>query len=528
MGNLSISNIVSNISADATMGVQMTGDLQDHFGSLLSTVGNQISNTNTVAKSNADLGASTSGVKTSDVTSEAYDRESSKVVSKIDTREESSVDNDAVKEAVEEAVGEIKEAVKEQLGVTDEDIENAMATLGLTDMDLITDKGLAQLSTELLGVESPAELLMNEEFQNLLTDFSAIVSELTQTTGMDVQTIQQMLDFEMPKVDVQTPQVPDQQIVPGEQAQPVAQSDVTQETVEAEQSGQAPVESEEAVSNDPRITVEVQESRPVSNETKAQEPVVQEGEIAEEEVSPELQKAQASSEQSMNQGQTGEEADDGMDGAKLAEEELIVSDEGSQKDSLFANTVNAAAGSTQAQAGDAVTTAQASQAAPQTASYISAETAQSMISQVSQQVMIQISAEESTMELELNPASLGRLVISVTTRGNEVSAQLFAQDEAVKSALESQMATLRENLSEQGFKVQAVEVTVKEHAFDRNLEQQARDEQSRQQAQEEASAGTRRNILRGELDDLQGLMTDEEALIAKMMSENGNSMDLTA
>ena len=151
-----------------------------------------------------------------------------------------------------------------------------------------------------------------------------------------------------------------------------------------------------------------------------------------------------------------------------------------------------------------------------------------MISQLTDQVTLQVSEESSTMEMTLNPATLGRLVISVTTRADEVSAQIYAQSEAVKQALESQMTTLRETLSAQGYKVTAVEVTVEEQAFDRNLEERARDEQNRRQAAEENQPQGRRNLVRGELDDLQGLMTEEEQLAARIMHENGNSMDLTA
>ena len=38
----------------------------------------------------------------------------------------------------------------------------------------------------------------------------------------------------------------------------------------------------------------------------------------------------------------------------------------------------------------------------------------------------------------------------------------------------------------------------------------------------------RRNINLNSLDDLEGLMSEEESLVARMMSDQGNSVDLTA
>ena len=163
-----------------------------------------------------------------------------------------------------------------------------------------------------------------------------------------------------------------------------------------------------------------------------------------------------------------------------------------------------------------------------TPTYVDVQTAQSIISQVSEQIFVQLGEEESTMQLQLNPENLGRLIISVTTRANEVNAHIYAESEAVRQALESQMTSLRESLSSSGYKVGAVEVTVEEHGYDRNLEERFRDEQNRKQQQDRQQESGRRNIIRGELDSLSGLMTEEEELIARMMRENGNTMDMTA
>ena len=108
-----------------------------------------------------------------------------------------------------------------------------------------------------------------------------------------------------------------------------------------------------------------------------------------------------------------------------------------------------------------------------------------------------------------------------------VSAHIAAQNDAVKEVLEAQMATLRENLNQQGVKVDAIEVTVSSHGFEKNLE----DGQQRQQQEgqmQEAQKQTRRSLRLDSLDELSGLMSEEEMLVAQIMRDNGNTMDLTA
>lgn len=97
----------------------------------------------------------------------------------------------------------------------------------------------------------------------------------------------------------------------------------------------------------------------------------------------------------------------------------------------------------------------------------------------------------------------------------------------VKEALESQIADLKQNMNQAGVKVDAVEVTVGGHEFEKNLEQNAKQEEQQAEEREKAANATR-HINLNELDGLSGLMTEEETLVAKMMAEQGNSVDFTA
>lgn len=89
-----------------------------------------------------------------------------------------------------------------------------------------------------------------------------------------------------------------------------------------------------------------------------------------------------------------------------------------------------------------------------------------IVNQVIDSVKLMASRELTSMEVMLNPEHLGSVNITVTARNGIVSAQIAAQNEQVKTALENQMVTLREQFESQGLKVDAVEITVMAHSFE--------------------------------------------------------------
>jgi flagellar hook-length control protein FliK len=152
---------------------------------------------------------------------------------------------------------------------------------------------------------------------------------------------------------------------------------------------------------------------------------------------------------------------------------------------------------------------------------------ENIIRQIVDFTKITVTNTETTMEMQLNPEHLGKIYLELTSKAGTVSAHITAQNEAVREALEAQIVTLKENLNQAGVKVDAVEVTVGSHEFERNLEQNAKEEERQAEEQEKTSKQTR-NIRLGDLDELAGVMTEEETLVAQMMAEQGNSINFTA
>ena len=73
----------------------------------------------------------------------------------------------------------------------------------------------------------------------------------------------------------------------------------------------------------------------------------------------------------------------------------------------------------------------------------------------------------------------------------------------------------------------AVEVTVASHEFERNLEQGEKWQQEEGERQQE-QISHRRNLDLSMVQEMAGELSEEEALAAQIMQDNGNSVDLTA
>lgn len=145
-----------------------------------------------------------------------------------------------------------------------------------------------------------------------------------------------------------------------------------------------------------------------------------------------------------------------------------------------------------------------------------------IMDQIMDYMKLHLSPDATSLEMQLHPASLGTLQVQIASKGGIVTANFITQNEAVKAALESQMIQLRESFEEQGVKIEAIEVTVQTHEFERNLEQG----RGRNQQTPERKNRTRR-IRLGE-DLTMENMEQEDVLTAEMMVMGGSTVNYTA
>ena len=381
----------------------------------------------------------------------------------------------------------VKEILKDELGVSDEQVEDAMSILGLQWMDLLNPASLSQLVTQLTGTEDACSLLMSEEFTNIMQNTDELVQSLSETLGISKdewvalqnQLAELTADFNE-TVDMADGGV--QEIAPQTDATITSQDT----TVMA------------ATVDSTHTTEETQNVQP-EEETEDAAPVIQVN--ASED---------AQTENNVSENASGEMGEPAAQSQKTKE-----------------SSVNEHAQNMEFQV-----RAEQQTVAPEEVNKVASRTTidvQDIMNQITEFAKVNLSPENSSIEMQLNPENLGKvyLHIAATKEGN-ITAELAVSSETVKTALEAQIADLRTSLNQQGIKVDAVEVAIASHEFERNLEQNASGEEQQGSQREESGRTAGRRLFRGELDELSGLMNEEEALAAQIMKDHGNTMDVTA
>lgn len=371
-------------------------------------------------------------------------------------------------EAVEEAVSEVKDAIEEELDITEEELETIMSELGLTQMDLLQPDHVRDIVMAVAGETDDLSILTNEalyqDVQALTETVEEIADSLQTELGVDDAAFADILQQMEPDA--------------GKQA-----AELTKATEEAEipvfiSGEQAVTDDLETQKEDEAGPVNPNELTEVTGEAKETAPV----EVRAQERSSGREKENGASQESGSQFLEG-----------------------------WSRT--------------GVETLQEGAAVEQVEIPFEAARSREVMDQVTEYMKAEVKPDMTELELRLHPETLGTLRIHLTAKEGVVTAQFTAENEAVKTVLEAQAAQLKENLSEQGVKVEAVEVTIASHAFDRNFAENGGDNSQYEQPKRR---GTRRIQLDGDvsLDEME--LSEEERIAAEMMEQNGNTVDYMA
>lgn len=144
--------------------------------------------------------------------------------------------------------------------------------------------------------------------------------------------------------------------------------------------------------------------------------------------------------------------------------------------------------------------------------------------QILDAVKIHIKPEQTSMELQLNPENLGKINLTVVSREGVLTAKFVTGTETAKEAIESQLQVFKENLNNQGLKVENVEVTVSYSAFDQR-------EQGFQEGSSKDSQERGRNRAFKGLDEINETFADtakEELTSLNGLDQSTSSIDYTA
>ena len=381
---------------------------------------------------------------------------------------------------VSKSTGDMKDelisTVAEDLNVSEDDLITAMENLGMVWTDLLNQQNLADVAIELNVSADSTELLLNSDFQNVLMDVNQILTDAAVNLGMDVNEFTDIV-AQMTLVE------PDEAAALNEVAGEALNSTV-QTTEEVETADNGTVKADVVTKTD-------------AGQTKDNAYVVNENAV--KSVDDDMDAAGSSQDFTGNSDSDGKQADtEGNNGILFAQDT-----DANVMAELNADDVNA-----------------------DYRPYMSTDTTE-LINQIVDNIRLNVSQDTTSIEMQLNPENLGRVYVHLSAKEGTVNAQFTATNEVVKEALEAQIVTLKENLNQAGVKVDAVEITVSSHEFERNLEQDQSREEQEGEYQEAAAKQRRRNINMSSMDELAGVMTEEESLVAQMMRDNGNSVDMT-
>lgn len=383
---------------------------------------------------------------------------------------------DDVSKSADDMKDELISTVAEDLNVSEDDLITAMENLGMVWTDLLNQQNLADVAIELNVSADSTELLLNSDFQNALMDVNQILTDAAVNLGMDVNEFTDIV-AQMTLVE------PDEAAALNEVAGKALNSTV-QTAEEAETADNGTVKADVVTKAD-------------AGQTKDNTYVVNENAV--KSVDDDMDAAGSSQDFTGNSDSDGKQADtEGNNGILFAQDTAA-----NVMAELNADDVNA-----------------------DYRSYMSTDTTE-LINQIVDNIRLNVSQDTTSIEMQLNPENLGRVYVHLSAKEGTVNAQFTATNEVVKEALEAQIVTLKENLNQAGVKVDAVEITVSSHEFERNLEQDQSREEQEGEYQEAAAKQRRRNINMSSLDELTGVMTEEESLVAQMMRDNGNSVDMT-
>lgn len=142
-----------------------------------------------------------------------------------------------------------------------------------------------------------------------------------------------------------------------------------------------------------------------------------------------------------------------------------------------------------------------------------------IVRQVVDEIKLNLSKDVTSMTLQLNPEQLGKVQIHVTTKNGVMQAQIIAETETARNAVESGLSLLKEAFDNRDLKVDAIEVMVGTQDYFENGEAQTQaDAESGRENQRKRVTGIN---LQADSDDE---ISENQKLESEMMKAQGNQV----
>ena len=405
---------------------------------------------------------------------DATQQRDNKAVENAAVNEKTEAVSDEAVEEVEKSAKELVQKIADEMDVTPEEVEKAMAMLGLVPVELFDIDNLKQLMLTIAGSEDELTLVTDETLYDNMQNLFATVDEILESLQKELGLSDGELDALMERIA---------SLSEGAEAVTIGEDVLAQGTEPADEMPELEGMKDYAVTvHRDGETIQVKVSVDDASGAKS----------VQEEVT-EVPKAE------MQGGHKMRERDASADSGK---------GEGNAFMQAFDKPIE-------------VTEAPASVSA----GYQSVQ-AEDIMNQIMDYMRINLKADTQEMELQLHPASLGTVNVQIAAKDGAITAHFTTQNEAVRAVIETQLIQLKQQFEEQGIKVDAVEVTVANHEYGQQFSQENEDAA---QKQGKSGKGTRRINL-DEIDEEEDLdeMEESERIAVEMMQANGNTVDFTA
>ncbi len=402
--------------------------------------------------------------------------ETTNVQETSETNPQSKEENSLSMDDYSEMEQEVLSKTAKLLGVEKEALLEALENLGIRWMDLLNPQNVNALVAEVKAGGDMTALVTNGELSELVKQLNlqieTIFNENAAQQNMDVETLKGLLESMDAKVEGNASVF---ETANGEEMVDVAPQDTLSEAKGNEQ----PKTSESALEDGANT-----ETAKISDTTQN----VNEGNTANQNTFGEHESGRSTGRESLQQGTT-----------EVINQTMMTNDS------------------------QVVTEIPMPEEMPEMGQTDPAE----IIQQIKDQMQLRMKADITELSMQLNPENLGTVQLTVASKEGNVTAQLFAQNDAVRAALESQILVVKEHLEQQGVRVDAIEVSVASHEFERNLQQGNDENKQQEDVLEDLKKATRKIDLNGiaDLDALEEELEESEMVTAKMMQADGNSMD---
>ena len=393
--------------------------------------------------------------------------------------------------SVENVANEITNEVRDILGVDDETLANAMTALGFSALDLLDTSNLAKLVLTINGSSEFTDLLTDENMMNQLNSLIDVVENINweELTGMSKEDFATVL------------------------ANSTQQGDIEHENLMTTVSDGETFSVIQEDASDRQVNVQTDVSDNITDVSDNITDVSDNITDAKQDVTVVVEKNQSEAEQGSAQtdSDAGKNMSEEIAESTLSDDDAVSSRQTNVQNNFIQNIEQAAANVEQTQS-----------ARPDT---VRMQQMVDIVNQVVEKIKVSLGTESTSMEMQLNPEHLGKVLLNVSSKNGMMTAVFSVQSEEAKAALESQMFTLRENLELRELKVDAVEVNVSDFDFSRS-------DQAMDGGQSKADDGNGKQMkfdFGDDSSDESAISNEEkEAVRKQVMRDNGSQIDFTA